>query len=610
MDPQGSEVSPRMNAPRLFCTCLALAAWSAHAADPFPDRDKKVLRYAFEKAETTLDPQKTSDLYSNFIETGIFEAPLDYDYLARPLKLVPVTLEALPEISADRKTYTMRVKPGIYFADDPAFKGRKRELVAADYVYSMKRLMDPKLASPLGSEVEEIAGAGEAIARATKSGRFDYDAPVEGLRALDKYTWQIRLREPLGIFIYDLADCRVSCAVAREVVEAYGDDIGAHPVGTGPYRLAFWKRASKIVLEANPTYHEDFFHAEATDDLGREVFARLQGRRLPMIGRIEISMIDEDQPRWLSFVNGEMDLIYRVPEEFANQGMPNGKLAPNLARRGIQMRQQSALDLTYAPFNMKDPVIGGYTPERVALRRAIVLAYDTKSEIAIVRKNQAIAAQAPYSPGVAGYDPAFRTNANEYDPAKAKALLDMYGYVDRDGDGYRETPDGKPLVLEFNSTPTVRDKQIDELWKRSMDDVGLKLIVNKGRWQDQLKASNAGQLMIWQLGGSAAAPDADTWLQSYYGPNAGYKGNRSYFQLAEYDRLYEKARVLPDSPERTQLYQQLTKLIVAYAPAKLQTHRLLTDMWYPWVVGYVRPPMQGNLFWKYLDIDLARKPAG
>ena len=570
--------------------------------------EQKVLRYAFERAETTIDPQKTSDIYSNFIESSIFDAPLDYDYLARPLKLRPITLEALPEISADRRTYTLKVKPGIYFTDDPAFKGKKRELVAADYVYSMKRLMDPKLSSPLGSETDEIVGAEEAIARATKSGKFDYDAEIEGLRVVDKYTWQVKLKQPLGTFIYDFADCRVSCAVAREVVEAYGDDVGAHPVGTGPYKLAFWKRASKIVLEANPDYREEYFDAEATDDVGREILAKQKGKRLPMVGRIEISIIEEDQPRWLSFVNGEMDLIFKVPEEFANTGMPGNELAPNLAKRGIRMRQVPALDLTYAPFNMEDPVIGGYTPDKVALRRAICLAYDTQAEIRIVKKNQAIAAQTPYSPGVAGYDPNFRTIANEYSPAKAKALLDMFGYRDVDGDGYREMPDGKPLVLEFNSTPTARDKQIDELWKRSMDDIGLRIVVNKGRWQDQLKASNAGKLMIWQLGGSAAAPDADNWLQTYYGPNAGYKGNRSFFKLAAYDRLYEKARIMPDSPERTRLYEEMARLIVAYAPSKLQTHRVLTDMWYPWVIGYRRPDMQGNPFWKYVDIDTALAP--
>jgi ABC-type transport system substrate-binding protein len=284
--------------------------------------------------------------------------------------------------------------------------------------------------------------------------------------------------------------------------------------------------------------------------------------------------------------------------------MPNNKLAPNLAKRGIKMAQVPALDLTYAYFNMLDPLVGGYTPEKVALRRAISLAYKTRDEIAIIRKNQAIPAQTPYSPGVAGYDPAFRTTANEYNIPKAKALLDMFGYVDRDGDGYREQPDGSPLELKFNSSPTARDAQIDELWKRSMDEIGLRITFRKAKWPDLLKEANNAKLMIWQLGGSAASPDADTWLQSLYGPNDGEKGNLARFKLPEYDRLYEKAHVMPDSPERTKIYQEMTKLVVAYAPWKINVHRIRTDLWYPQVIAYRRPLIQSRSFFKYIDIDL------
>jgi peptide/nickel transport system substrate-binding protein len=600
-----SRQSPRAIAGLLVAGSLALAA-PAGAADP-----GKVFRYAFPVAETALDPQKISDLYSNILNSSMFEPPLKYDYLARPLKLKPNTLASMPEISADGLTYTLRLKPGIHFADDPAFNGRKRELVAEDYVYSIKRLMDPKLAAPLLAEVEGIIlGSDEALARARKANRFDYDAPIEGLRALDRYTLQIRLTKPYYVFIYNLADCRVSCAVAREVVERYGDDIGSHPVGTGPYRLAFWKRSSKLVFEANPNFREEYFDGEpAADDAeGQAILAARRGGRLPAIGRVEVYIIEETQPRWLAFLNEEHDLVYEVPVEFANVAWPGNKLAPNLRKRGIRMAQVPGLDLTFAYFNMEDPVVGGYTPEKVALRRAISLAYNTRDEIAIVRKGQAIPAQTPYSPGVAGYDPDFHTSANEYSVPKARALLDMYGYVDRDGDGYREMPDGSPLVLQNASTPSARDQQIDELWKRSMDDVGLRMTFRKAKWPDLLKESNAGKLMMWQLGGAASAPDADTWLQTLYSPNAGFKGNRARFKLEAYDRLYEKARLMPDGPERTRVYQELTKLMVAYAPWKVNTHRILTDMWYPWVVGYRRPAVQSNSFWKYLDIDDAKRP--
>ena len=298
-----------------------------------------------------------------------------------------------------------------------------------------------------------------------------------------------------------------------------------------------------------------------------------------------------------------------MPAGFANTVVPNNMLAPNLKKLGIEFAQVAALDLTFLYFNMEDATVGGYTPDKVALRRAITLGYRAREEISVIWKNQAILAHTPYSPGVAGYDPSFRTSANEHSPAKAKALLDMHGYIDRDGDGYREMPDGSPLVLKFNSTPSARDQQFDELWKRSMDDIGINMTVRKAKWPDLLKESNAGKLMMWFLGGSAAMPDAETWLGSLYGPNCGFKGNRACFKLKEYDEAYEKAERLPDNPERTRLYQEMARLMVAYAPWKINTHQIRTDLWYPYVVGYRRPMIEGNTFWRFLDIDLERQKA-
>jgi ABC-type transport system substrate-binding protein len=594
---------------RALAVVLASAAIAAvlpvRAADP-----AKVFRYAFPIAETSLDPIKGIDLYSGALTSAIFDVPLKYDYLARPVKLKPNTLASMPEISADGLTYTLRVKPGIHFDDHPAFKGRKRELVAEDYVYSMKRLLDPKLAAQMLSQLEGyVAGVDGALAKARKENRLDYDAPITGLRALDRYTFQIILVKPYYNFIYNFADCRVTCAVAREVVEQHGDDIGAHPVGTGPFRLAFWKRSSKLVFEPNPNYREEYFDGEpaADDAIGQAVLATMRGKRLPLVGKVEVYIIEETQPRWLAFLNEELDLAYEVPPDFANVAFPNNRLAPNLQKAGIGMAQEPGLDVTFAFFNMQDLVVGGYAPENVALRRAISLGYNTRDEIAIVWKGQAIPAHTPYSPGVAGYDPTFRTSASEHSVPKARALLDLYGYVDRDGDGYRELPDGRPLTIEMASTPSLRDQNFDELWKRSMDDIGVRMTFRKAKWPDLLKEAYAGKLMMWKLGGAAAAPDADTWLASLYGPNAGLKGNIAQFRLDAYDRLYERAQAMPDSPGRTKLYQEMARLVVAYAPWKVNTHRTLTDLWHPWVIGFRRQAVQSDMFWKYIDIDNSKR---
>ena len=574
-----------------------------------PDPNK-VLSYAFEIAETSFDPQKISDTYSNIVNNAMFDTPLRYDQLARPVKLIPNTLAAMPEVSADYRTFTLRVKPGIFFADHVAFGGKKRELTAEDYVFTMKRLFDPKLSAPLLSEVEGyIVGSDAMLKRVRKSGKMDYDTPLEGLRALDRYTLQIKLNEPKPNWAYNLADCRVSCAVAREVVERYGEDIGANPVGTGAYRLTAWKRSSKMIFEANPNYREEYYAAEpaANDIGGQAILAKLKGRRVPMIGRIEISVIEERQPRWISFINREFDLLWRMPEDVAQQAVPNRQLAPNLVRQGIRAELVPALDLSFLYFNMKDPIVGGYTPEKVALRRAISLAYRSQDEIDIVQKGLAMLANTPYSPGVAGYDANFRTNASEYNPAKAQALLDMHGYIDRDGDGFRDMPDGSPLILKSNSTPTEKDRTVDEVWLRSMTAIGIRIEFRKAKWPDLLKESNAGKLMMWFLAFSASSPDAADTLVTLYGPNCGFKGNRSCFQVKEYDAAFEKAERIPDSPERTRLYQEMVRLMVAYAPMKINMHRIMTDMWYPYVIGFRRPLMQSQNWWKYIDIDLDAK---
>ena len=588
---------------RLALASAMLAAGCAIAADP-----DKVIRYAFPVAETSFDPVAASDRYSNTLIEDVLEPMLTYDYLARPVKLVPNTLVAMPGIRDNGATYVFRIKPGIHFTPHAAFKGKQRELVAADYEFSLKRLFDPKLRSPWMFLLEDsLIGAKEAYNRAKAAGRFDYDAPIEGITVLDRYTLQLRLKAPDYNLLYIMA-MPATAAFAREVVEKFGDDVGSHPVGTGPYMIKEWKRSSKIVLEANPEYREEFFGSEpGADPLDRKIAAHLKGKRLPLVGRIEISIIEETQPRWLAFLNREHDYIERFPNEYANIAAPGGKLAPNLAKQGITLQRLVEPNLTYYYFNMEDPVVGGYTPEKVALRRAISMSMNDNEEIQILRKNQAIRAESPVPPGVAGYDENFRTSAAAYNPAKAKALLDLFGYVDRDRDGYREAPDGRPLAIEYASTPSLLDRQYDELWKKSFDAIGIRMTVRKAKWPDLLKESKAGKVQFRGLAWGADYPDADNFLQLLYGPNAG-QSNDARFRLAAFDRLYEQAKRLPDTPERTRLYQEMNRLILAYAPWKLGVNRVEGYLLHPWITGYKKHPILRTQ-WRFLDVDVAQQAA-
>ena len=487
------------------------AAWPLTQASTAPSADgaKKVLRVSFSSAETSFDPASINDIYSSTVAAHIFEGLFGYDHLARPVKIKPLLAAAMPEVSADFRVWTIRVRPGVYFQDDPAFKGQRRELVAEDFAYALRRIVDPVNKSPVATTfvAAAIVGLGELRKAAQQTRQpFDYNTPIEGLTALDRHTLRITLAEPRPRLIEILAQGSKIGAQAREVVEFYGAKIGEHPVGTGPFRLKKWVRSSKIVLERNVAYRERYFEGEpAADDAeGQAILARMKGKRLPLVDEVEVSIIEESQPRWLSFLNGQIDGLLAtagpMPPEFAPLAVPNGKLAPHLAKRGVQLFRVPRSDSSYQYFNMNDPVVGGMTPDKVALRRAISLAYDVGREIRLARGGQAIPAQGPTVPFTTGYDPAFKSSMSEYSPAKARALLDMHGYIDRDGDGWRELPDGKPLKLVFSTEPEQVYRTFNDIVRRCMTAVGLRVEFETQKWPAHYKQAQAGTLQIWQLG--------------------------------------------------------------------------------------------------------------
>lgn len=570
---------------------------------------EKILRYAMRSAETGFDPAQIEDLYSSLIAANIFEALYEYEFLARPVRLRPSAAAALPEASADFKTFTIRIKPGAFFADDVAFKGVRRELVAADFVYSFKRIFDPRWKSPsyqalANNHFVGIEALREAALRHKKP--FDYDAPVEGLRAIDRYTIQLKLEVPNPRLADTLSDSAKFGAVAREVVEFYGDTIVEHPVGTGPFKLAEWRRSSRIVLDKNPNYREVFYNEEAPadDPLAQAALAKLKGRKLPMIDRVEISVIEQPQPRWLAFLNREMDVVWQVPEDFTAVAIPNSRVAPNLAKQGIYQVRYQRNDSSMSYFGMENPIVGGYTPEKVALRRAIALAVNVDEEIRVVRRGQAIVAQSIMPPGLYGYDASFKSEMGEFSRAKSRALLDLYGYVDKDGDGWRELPDGSPLTIEYATQPNDLDRQLITQWKKNMDAIGIRMVFRTAQWPENLKASRAGKLMMWGVAWTGG-PDGEEFLVLGNGPEKG-QANHARFDNAEYNRLFDLQRRLPDSPQRLEAMTRMKEILVAYMPYKAHVHRIWTDLAQSWVVGYHR-----NLFvpefWRYVDIDTAEK---
>ena len=591
---------------RAALAVVAAAAWLGAAFACAAADMTKTLRVAFPVAETGFDPQAIGDEYSDAICRVIFDPLYRFDYFARPLRLVPNTAEALPQITDGGRTYTIKLRPGIYFASDPAFKGAKRELVAEDYVYSIKRILDPKIRSyDLYLFERKLVGVDEALARARKSGTFDYNEKIEGLQALDRYTLRVRFRNPEFGFKWWLATRDLS-AVAREVVDKYGDAahrVMENPVGTGPYRLKSWTRGQRIVLEANPDFRDLRYPAPDAGDAADAAIAKgLTGQRLPIIGTIDVSIIEEAQPRLLTFDSGKLDYLL-LPLTLVNTVLDGDKLKPSLASRGIVLHRGVEPSLEFFFFNMDDAVVGGYAPAKVALRRAMSLGYDRASAIKLLQNGQALAATQPIPPSLFGHD-ATTQGGGAYDPAAARALLDKFGYKDRDGDGYRENPDGSPLAVVKASTTDTAARASDELWKRNMDAIGVKISFLKNKWPELNKMSEAGQLQMWGLGWISAIPDGEPYYSYLYSPNIG-TSNDARLRLPEYDKLYEQAHALPDGPERTALFRRLTSLIDGYAPWILGGYPYYNVLVQPWLRGYKSNAFVRNQ-WEYYDV--ARPP--
>ncbi|QBC44942.1 ABC transporter substrate-binding protein [Iodobacter fluviatilis] len=585
---------------------LSIAIAGALLSQPVLAADmSKVLRVAFPAPETGFDPAKVSDVYSSSITENVFDPMLTYDFMARPSKLIPNTLAEMPKVSEDGKVLTFHLKKGIYFAPDPVFKGQTRELTAADYVYSLKRLVDPTTGSPTGYLIAgKFIGLDEWV-KTAKNGKLNYDVTVEGIKTLDRYTLQLTLKDAYPALQYVLAMPHLG-AVAREVIEAYADNTMSHPVGTGPYMVSEWKPGTHISLVANPNYRKKIIAYKAGDDIGDQQLAKeMNGKTIPEVGRIEISIIQEEQPRWLAFRNGDLDLS-SMPQPLVRGSMlldPSDPwrvdLKPDLKKRGIKLHRDLAEEITYYVFNMKDPVLGGLGKEKIALRRAIAMSFNTTDTIRNIRRNQAVKAQYIIPPNVAGHNPNFRA-AFEYNPALANALLDEFGYK-LGVDGKRDLPDGKPLVVDFITGTTGIDKQWNEYWQKAFDLIKVKVAFRQMQWNEQVKSLRTCTYGMDGAAWLADYPDGDNFTMMLYGKNIGSE-NYACYSSPKYDKLYEASQKMVDSPERNALYDQMNKVMMADTPWVMADTRFNNYLTHAWIKGY-KPHPQFNTLWRYLDIQ-------
>lgn len=541
------------------------------------------------------DPASAYDVVSLGILPNLYETLYQYQYLSEHYLLEPLLATSMPQYSRDKLTVTLSIRHGVLFQDDPCFKatgGKGRELKAQDFIYAWKRLAVPALQSQgwwiFDNKVVGINAFREKLVKAPKEKRAEiFEEPIEGLKALDDYTLQIQLTRPYPDLLYVLG-MTFSSPVAREVVEAYGDEHGNiqdHPVGTGPYRLLSWKHNHEILLEKNGNYRMDPYPQQASPLFKEQGYLADAGKPMPFYQRINIQILKESQPRWLNFLSGRMDVVQVPKDSFGQVLLDQNTLLPDLQKKGIQLKIERGTVIHYITFNVKDAVVG---PDRM-LRQALSSAVDREKWISIFTNGTAKKMVNAIPEGVADR-PATRKVKYDFDLKKAKALLAKAGY-----------PDGKGLpLLKFDLRgASTTERQIGDFFAEQFAQIGVHIDVILNTFPAFLEKMKQGDLQISFGAWAMDYPDAENIYELLYGPNQSPGPNDANFNDPEYNRLYQKMEVMEVGPKRAEILQKMDDLMQEECPWILGYYEVEYHLAQPWVRNYRPSEMILNKF-KYI----------
>lgn len=557
------------------------------------DLSEKVLSVTVTAKVKGFDPVDAGDTYSSTEIARVYDGLLSYHYLNRPYQLIPNLAEAMPEVSKDGLTYTFKIKKGVLFHDNKCFaNGKGRELVAEDFIYSIKRMADAKNISTGWWLLDgKLEGLNEW--RKTNSGVdvVNYDTAVSGLKAIDKHTLQFKLTKPYPQFLYALAMV-YTFAVPREAVEFYGKDFINNPVGTGAFITGTYTQSNRIEYLKNPNYRDEFYPSEGTEEDKKSGLLADAGKKLPLLDKIIINIQVESQPAWLSFEKGKTDYFGIPKDNFDAVVNPGKGVTDAYAKKGISLEISPDLDITYIAFNHEDPLF----KSNKKLRQAMSVAYDGEESNKLFYNNQGILAQTILPPGIGGYDANYVNPYREFNVKKAKELLAEAGY-----------PEGKGLpVIQYDTTATTVSRQMAVYFKNQMAQIGINVQINTNTWPQLTEKVKTKQTQTFGMAWLGDYPDAENFLQLLYGPNQAPGPNGSNYNHKEFNDMFDHATVMQPGPERAALYKKIAQYAAEDVAYIYGVHRTSFVVKHSWLKNHKFSTFShGNE--KYLNIDLEKK---
>ena len=647
---------------------------------PYPEHveEDDILYTSFSLRPKHLDPAKSYSSNEINFTSQIYEPPFQYHYLKRPYTLIPLTATSLPNVSyfneqgtelSDQEAlgevaysvYTITIKPNIFYQSHPAFakdeqgaflyhqltedqlayiddlsdfkQQESRELIAEDYVYQIKRLAHPDIHSPILAVMSEyIAGLSDYAEklRHQKLAQQVIDltnSSISGVSVVDRYTYQIKIIGKYPQLRYWLA-MPFFAPVPPEADSFYNQQglvkknitLDWYPIGTGPYQLVENDPNSRMVLEKNSNYHNEYYPEDGESiDLERGLLDD-KGEKLPFIDRVIFTLEKENTSYWNKFIQGYYDISSISSDNFdqAIQVAAQGDfaLSDGMKKQGIALKTAVAPSTSYIGFNMQDSIVGGYNDKSKRLRQAISIAIDYEEYISIFLNGRGIPAQGPIPPGIFGYsDGQAGLNHYIYDWSekgakrksldKARELLSKAGYPEG-----RSQESGEPLTLYFDVPASGPDAKAQFDWMRKQfQKLGIQLVIRStdyNRFQDKIRN---GQAQIFQWGWNADYPDPENFLFLLYGPNSKVVSggvNSSNYQNDHYDYLFDLMRVMPENDERLSIINEMQNILMEDSPWIWGFHPKQFSLYHSWNKN-VKPNLMANNTIKYRRVDAQQR---
>lgn len=633
---------------------LVLCGCDNHASnDPYPNQPASgnILYSAFSEQPKNLDPVVSYSANEWALISQIYEPLLEYHYLKRPYQLQALIATQLPQVTYNAKTnistYLINIKPGIFYQPHPAlavdtatgkylfheltlqqalairtlkdFKHTgTREVTAADFVYQIKRIADPRLNSPIfgfmANYIVGLADLNKQLATSLELRNIEF----AGARVIDNYTLEINIIGKYPQFIYWLAmpffspiPWEATKFYNQAGLEEHNITLDWYPIGTGPYYLTENNPDRRMVMLRNPNYHPDYYPSEGEPDDLANGLLDLAGQKLPFIDKIIFSLEKENISYWDKFLQGYYDTSGISSDNFnsainsSNQG--SLELTQPLLDKKIRLEVSNMPSIFYWAFNMLDETVGGYSEQKQKLRKAISLAFDVTEYIAIFTNGRGTIANSPIPPEIFGYQAPDNHETSEK-LQLAKTILAEAGYPEG-----KDPNTGQALQINFDAiTSGDPDEKSRLAWTRKqLAKLGIELVIRATDYNRFMEKTSAGNAQMFAWGWNADYPDPENFLFMFYGPNGKAKfggENAANYANSKFDELFVKIKTMQNSPQRLALIQQMLAILNKDTPWIWGYHPQSFVLYNTWH-SKTKPSGVANNTLKYakLDPDLRAK---